>query len=42
MFGMLKMLSYVGNIIVNLSQKENEANISSCTYSTPHTNFDVM
>jgi hypothetical protein len=33
----------VGNIVVNLlSQKGNEPNISSCTHSTPYTNFDVM
>jgi len=38
-----KKCQNVGNIVVNLlSQKENERNISSCTHSTPHTNFDVM
>jgi hypothetical protein len=38
-----KCCQNVGNIVVNLwSQKENEPNISSCTHSTPHTNFDVM
>jgi hypothetical protein len=43
-FAVLKnIVKYVGYIVVNLLfQKENEPNISSCTHSTPHTNFDVM
>jgi len=38
-----KCCQVVGNTVVNLlSQKENESNISNCTHSPPHTNFDVM